>query len=215
MLRRIKRHIKLFLLKRNSIGLHLGNSIEISRSVIGKYVFIGDNTKVTDSHIGDFSYANFGCIINNVQIGKFCSIGPNVKMGLGNHPSSGFVSTSPYFYSGIKGNILPFADKSYFKEHSKIYIGNDVWIGANVIITDGVNIGNGAIIAAGSVVVKDVPDYSIFGGVPAKEIRKRFDEKQIELLQKSKWWENDEKWLRANFEILHNIDSYIKFIENE
>lgn len=70
-----------------------------------------------------------------------------------------------------------------------IIIGNDVWIGYEAVIMAGVHIGDGAIIAARAVVTKDVPPYTIVGGTPAKEIRKRFDAEVIEHLLRLKWWD--------------------------
>ena len=103
-----------------------------------------------------------------------------------------------------------FVDQKYFEEEEKtVHIGNDVWIGSNVIVVDGVTIGDGAIIAAGAVVTKDVPPYAIFGGIPAKLIRYRFDEQKIDFMLKFKWWDKEEKWLRKNVKDFHNIDKFI------
>jgi virginiamycin A acetyltransferase len=77
--------------------------------------------------------------------------------------------------------------KKLRQEH-KVVIGNDVWIGHNVIIVGNVTIGNGAVLAAGSVVTKDVSAYTIVGGVPAKEIRKRFSKKIIDEIEVLQWW---------------------------
>ena len=71
------------------------------------------------------------------------------------------------------------------------HIGNDVWIGLNATILDGVTIGDGAIVAAGAVVTKDVPPYAVVAGVPAKIIKYRFTESQIDFLLKFRWWEKD------------------------
>lgn len=88
------------------------------------------------------------------------------------------------------------------------YIGNDVWIGRGVMIKNGIKIGNGAIIGAGAVVTKDVPDYAIVGGVPAKIIRYRFDENTIKLLLESKWWDYP-------FDVIKDLDhrNPLHFIE--
>jgi len=141
--------------------------------------------------IGDYTYINEYTRIdpNTKSIGKFCSISHNVKIGMGPHPLS-WVSTSPVFYSKNRG----FVDKNSYDEcEDKGYtdIGNDVLIGASSIILAGVKIGNGAVVAAGSVVTKNIPDYAIAGGNPASIIRYRFNDKLINELLNSKWWELD------------------------
>lgn len=133
---------------------------------------------------------------------------------MGIHPSNTFVSTHPVFFSNSKQIDLSFVNKNYFTEILPIEIGNDVWIGANVIILDGVKIGNGAILGAGSVVIRDVPDYAIVGGVPAKVIKYRFDKNQIKFLLQDKWWEKDIKYLCKNFKYFHNIENYIRFLNS-
>jgi acetyltransferase-like isoleucine patch superfamily enzyme len=182
---------------------------------IGEHVKIYDYVKIVDSEIGSFSYISPYTLITETKIGKFCCIGCNCKMGLGTHPPKDFVSSHPTFFSTKKQAGVTFSDGDYFPEKLPITIGNDVWIGANVIILDGVNIGDGAIIAAGAVVNKDVPPYSIYGGVPAKFIRHRFDENSRDFLTKFKWWDRDEEWLKNNFKDFHNIDDFVKKYLNE
>lgn len=142
---------------------------------------------VLNSVIKDYSYLSYNCTINNCEIGKFCSIAKAVKIGLGKHPIN-FISTSPLFYSPTNPLKKIITKELKFKESEFVTIGNDVWIGANVIILDGVKIGNGAVVGANSVVNKDVLPFSIVGGVPAKEIKKRFSENIIGLIEFSKWW---------------------------
>lgn len=99
--------------------------------------------------------------------------------------------------------------KNYFEEYpTKVEIGNDVWIGANVIITKSIKIGNGAVIAAGSIVTKDVDAFSIVGGVPAKKLKMRFDPKYIKVLENSKWWDKKQEWLKANINLMHDIQIF-------
>ena len=93
-----------------------------------------------------------------------------------------------------------------------IVIGNDVWIGYEAVIMAGVHIGNGAIIAARAVVTKDVPPYTIVGGVPARPIRKRFDEEVIRKLETLKWWDWSVEKIRQSLPYLTNgnIDKLLK-----
>ena len=143
---------------------------------------------ISNTIIDDYSYVSYNCTINNCKIGKFCSIAKGVKIGLGKHPVN-FISTSPLFYSPNNPLKTVLSEKLMFEENKFIMVGNDVWIGANVVVLDGVTIGNGAIIGANSVVNKDVLPYSIVGGVPAKEIKKRFSDNIIEKIQNSEWWQ--------------------------
>ena len=123
-------------------------------------------------------------------IGKFCSIACGTKFlfNCANHSLKSLSTyTFPLFYEEWeleKSNITTAWDNK-----GNIVIGNDVWIGYEAVIMAGVHIGDGAIIAARAVVTKDVPPYTIVGGTPAKEIRKRFDAEVIEQLLIQKWWD--------------------------
>ena len=123
-------------------------------------------------------------------IGKFCSIACGTKFlfNCANHTLKSLSTyTFPLFYEEWeleKSNITTAWDNK-----GDIVIGNDVWIGYEAVIMAGVHIGDGAIIAARAVVTKDVPPYTIVGGTPAKEIRKRFDAEVIQQLFMLKWWD--------------------------
>lgn len=138
------------------------------------------------------SFCGYDCEIINTDIGAFCSIANNVVIGGGMHPIN-WVSTSPVFYEG-RDSV-----KSKFSNHTredakKTIIQHDVWIGQGVFIKQGLKIGTGAVVGMGSVVTKDVLPYTIVGGVPAKLIRKRFDDNTINELLLSEWWNfSDEK----------------------
>jgi acetyltransferase-like isoleucine patch superfamily enzyme len=183
----------------------------VIRSELEPNVEVHDYSLVKHSQIGAFTYINTNTeLASGTSVGRFCSIGPNCKIGLGIHPSENFVSTHPTFYSARKRYFPVFADQDYFKELESIKIGNDVCIGANVLILDGVTIGDGAIIGAGAVVTKNVPPYSIVGGVPSKLIRYRFDESTISFLLDFKWWEKDEAWLKKHFQDFHSINDFMQ-----
>lgn len=160
--------------------------------------FCGRNVELKGSKIGYGTFINENSEFRMVKCGRFCSIAKNVTVGFGMHPTSQNITTSPYFYSDTtKLYGFKYTDKIYFDEYKMckkaeddylVVIGNDVWIGAYAKIMNGVTIGDGAVIATGAVVSKNVPPYTIVGGIPAKFIGKRFADDKIELLLKSKWW---------------------------
>lgn len=200
---------------------HIGISVviktncRIQNSEIGNFVRISDDCILYDVKIGRYSYISQACMLNLVSIGRFSSIGYQVIAGRGNHPTD-FVSTSPIFYSKIAHGIVSFAEINAFQERKQIIVGNDVWIGDRVFIKDGVKIGDGAVLAAGAVVVKDIPSYSIVGGVPARLIRYRFPEKLREELLKIKWWNLEERKLREarSLMVKTNIHEFINWAKN-
>jgi acetyltransferase-like isoleucine patch superfamily enzyme len=123
------------------------------------------------------------------------------------------VSTHPAFFSRHhKSSSLSFAVDKSFEEKLNTTIGNDVWIGANAVVVDGVTIGDGAIIAAGAVVTKDVPPYTIVGGVPAKIIRKRFSEAEINFLLDLRWWEKSDAWLQEYGKYFGSVSALMEAI---
>ena len=132
-------------------------------------------------------------------IGKFCSIACGTKFlfNCANHTLKSLSTyTFPLFYEEWeleKSNITTAWDNK-----GDIVIGNDVWIGYEAVIMAGVHIGDGAIIAARAVVTKDVPPYTIVGGVPARQIRKRFSEDTISSLLDIRWWDWSEEKIKKN-----------------
>jgi acetyltransferase-like isoleucine patch superfamily enzyme len=182
----------------------------IKDSVLGSNVKIYDRAIISECEIGSYTYISADTGMSQVSLGKFCSIGQNCRFGLGLHPTQDLVSCHPVFFSTMKQVGVSFADKDYFEERKRIFIGNDVWIGESVTIFGGVTIGDGAIIGAGALVNKDVPAYAIYAGVPAKLIRYRFDEATIKFLLEFKWWDRNEEWLKNNFKDFHNIKIFLQ-----
>lgn len=137
------------------------------------------------------------------EIGKFCSIANDVKIFLDGEHETSNISTYPFGY------FKEFTSKERYKTKSKgkVIIGNDVWIGYGVTILSGVNIGNGAVVGAKSLIVHDIPPYTIVGGVPSRIIKKRFDDKTIEKLEKLKWWNWSDKKIQENIKLLRSNDT--------
>lgn len=191
--------------------LRVGYMSQLYHVVFGKYNWVAKNVTIINSSIDDFSYVSEGSVICETKMGKFCSIGPNVRIAPGKHPTHTFVSTHPSIYSNPEYCLKNFQTKDYHNPKRNVIIGNDVWICANAVIADGVNVGDGAIIAANAVVTSNVEPYNIVGGIPATFIRKRFKEEQIETLIKSKWWDKDINWLEKNSNIFLNIENFSIF----
>ncbi|SHK42203.1 Acetyltransferase (isoleucine patch superfamily) [Epilithonimonas mollis] len=188
--------------------LKIGYMSKLFNAEFGKYNWIGNNVIMINSSIGDFSYISDDSVISETIMGKFCSIGPNVRTAPGKHPTHTIVSTHPAIYSNPSYCLKNFQTKDYHNPIRNVIIGNDVWICANSIIADGIKVGDGAIVAANSVVTADVEPYTIVGGVPAKFIRKRFKDEQIDILEQSKWWDKKIEWIDNNSDIFLNIEDY-------
>lgn len=188
-------------------------------SVIGESVqflgdnYIGDDSFVRYMKIEKMSYISHDCRIEFTKIGRFTSIGPYTKIIYGGHPTDTFVSIHPAFYSKSRPAGRSYVNRNKYSEYKyidndetcRVKIGNDVWVGARTTILQGVTIGDGAIVAAGAVVTKDVPPYSIVGGIPAKVLRYRFSDEDINWLMNFRWWEKDEKWLKEHAEYFDDI----------
>lgn len=168
---------------------------------LGKSNMLNRNVIFANSTMDNYSYINYNSVVNATSIGKFSSIGPNCVIGLGEHPVRDFVTTSPHLY---KAGLFLKATK--FKEVTPVRIGNDVWIGANVTICNGVTIHDGVVVGANSVVLHDIPPYSIYAGVPSKFVRKRFMDDKIDFLLNLEWWNKDSQWIKQNANLFSNVD---------
>lgn len=165
-------------------------------STLEGHNYLAQRAKVISSHLGRFTYVNYDSVVSNSHVGRYTCIGPASWVGgLGQHPVDR-KSTHRMFYSSGNKAWSGFCYTENFIESVQTKVGNDVWIGARCMVMDGVTIGDGAIIAAGAVVTADVAPYSIVGGVPAREIKKRFDQITIEHLLNEQWWDKDESSVR-------------------
>jgi len=153
---------------------------ETLRAIFSKYhgIEIGNY-----SYGGCFNPANIRAL---TKIGRYCSFAENVYIYNRNHPL-GAKSTHPFFYNPSLGYV---ESEQMARRH--IQIGNDVWVGQNAIILASVTeVGDGAVIGAGAVVTKNVPDFAVVVGNPAKVVKYRFSEDAIRKLKQERWWDSD------------------------
>lgn len=142
----------------------------------------------------------------SLVIGSYCSIAEGVVFILGGDHDLDWVSTYPF----IEHWKLNKSCKPTIKVRGDIVIGSDVWIGHGVTILSGTTIGVGAVIGAGAVVRGEVPPYAIAVGVPAKVIKKRFDEEICTLLEKSQWWLLPKELIK---ELVIYMDNPLSFLD--
>lgn len=166
--------------------------------------------------IGDHTYGHPKVFFENkeatLKIGKYCSIAQNVSIFLGGNHRTDWISTYPF--NALNENF-PKGKKVIGHPTTKgdVSIGNDVWIGFGVTILSGVTVGDGSILAANSTITKNIPPYEVWGGNPAKFIRKRFDLEIEDLLMDLKWWNwNDDK-VNQNIQLLTNSPDVSQLIE--
>lgn len=171
-------------------------------------------TVYKDTFIGAYSYLNVAAVLYaNSRLGRFCSVGRYCELGLAKHPTDS-LSTHPFQYGGL---AFP-ADADYtalrnaqWTSHEPTIIGADVWIGAKAGVVSGVKVGHGAVIGAGAIVTRDVPPYAIVGGAPARLIRMRFADPQIERLLNLQWWDMPLEQLRDL--PFQNIEACLEVLE--
>lgn len=174
--KRIASHIALFCVLQEAVvdkTAAICSGVRFYRGKLGKYSYIGNNSFVSDTDIGNFTSISTDCYIGGTS-----------------HPTE-WVSTSPVFHKWENIMKKNFA-RHEFEIFKRTTIGNDVWIGNRVMVKAGVKIGDGAVVGMGSIVTKDIGPYEIWAGNPARMIRKRFDDETIDAFEKMKWWEWDD-----------------------
>jgi phosphonate metabolism protein (transferase hexapeptide repeat family) len=157
---------------------------------IGRRCEILSHTRIEYATLGDYSYLGEYCDVADAVIGKFTAIANNVRIGAPNHPM-GRPSQHRFTYVPEYYEASATRDRDFFagRRGDRVIVGNDVWIGHAAILLPGVTVGDGAVIGAGAVVSRDVAPYTIVGGVPARAIRKRFDDAIAASLERIAWWD--------------------------
>lgn len=190
----------------------------VRQAVLGRYTEIGARTAFAESSLGDYSYVVNDADVIYTTIGKFCSIAAHTRINPGNHPmqrasQSHFSYRSSAYFDDVEDD----ADFFAWRRATPVTIGHDVWIGHGAIILPGRSIGTGAVVAGGAIVTKDVPDYTIVAGNPARIIRRRFPEEIALRLKALAWWDWEHARLRAalaDFRALP-VEAFLEKYESE
>lgn len=176
-------------------------SLISSNNKIDAKATIYRGVKMKGSSVGRYTYIGANTDVENAEIGSFCSISDHCRIGMGGH-NANQISTSPLFTEAVNGTKYHWVDQDVNPAPvKKVVIGSDVLIGSHSLILGGVTVGHGSIIGAGAVVTKNVPAYSIVGGVPARVIRFRFSQDIIDYLLNIKWWEMEDCQLKRHIDL--------------
>ena len=194
-----------FLLPHYNRLCFLKNIVQNPNIMVGDYTYYDDFENVSNFEI-NVKY-HFDFIGDKLVIGKFCMIASDVTfiMNGANHLTDA-ITSYPFAIFGQDWSKA-MEGKTYPTKGDTV-VGNDVWIGHQATIMPGIKIGDGAIIATNSTVTKNVEPYTVVGGNPAREIRKRFANKDIATLLEIKWWNWDIERITRNVKNLtgNNID---------
>jgi len=182
----------------------VGDNSIIGYSDIGDYVAINRGNLISASRIGLATYTGHNTTIKNTQIGKFCCLSWNLSLGGKNHNYRAVTSYPEYHFN----RIINGRSEIIISNLPDTVIGNDVWIGSNANVLRGVVVGDGAVIGASAIVTRNVPPYAIVAGNPARIIKYRFDDNIICELLELKWWDFDLKDIKEMRNFLENEPTY-------
>ncbi len=172
------------------------NQVVLEKCNVEQNALISDHALLRRCTIGKYSIIGRHASMYFVNVGPYSGIGEKAMVGALPHwPESPTAHVFPLYHE------FGFCDDRPWPEAPKTSIDADVWIGAGSTVLAGVRIGTGTIVAAGAVVTKDIGDYEIVAGVPARRIRMRFDDDIIERLQRLRWWEWPPEFVRSNIDL--------------
>ena len=176
----------------------------------GRYTQVGEQSRMEDCVLDDYSYLQQNCELMSADIGKFANIAAMVRINPGFHPIE-WPTLHHFTYRRTLYDMGAQDDADFFawRRRQRVTIGHDTWIGHGVVIMPGVRIGNGAVVGSNAVVTKDVPAYAIVGGVAATVIRQRFPRAIAEALEATAWWDWDHDTLTERMADFRDIRTFL------
>ncbi len=185
----------------------------VADCVLGPWTRVGERTSMNEVWFGAYSYIVTDSSATYATIGNFCSIARDARINPGNHPTWR-VAQHHFSYRAVSYGLADEDDLSFFewRRSHHVKIGHDVWIGHGATVLPGVSIGTGAVVGAGAVVSKDVPPFTIVGGVPAKPIRERFPKAVGDGILALAWWDWEGEKLREALGDFRELDA-AEFVE--
>jgi phosphonate metabolism protein (transferase hexapeptide repeat family) len=182
----------------------------IKDSRFGAWTVAGQRCEIISSDVLDYAYLMKDADVFNAEVGKFANIASRVRINPVNHPM--WRATLHHFTYRAKSHFMDHEDDdadevSRWRNNNRVMLGPDVWIGHAAIVMPGVSVGTGAIIGSGSVVTKNVADYNIVAGNPARIIRRRVTEDVEAALKRIRWWDWDREKLIAGLNDFRKLDA--------
>ncbi|EPR43829.1 phosphonate metabolim protein, transferase hexapeptide repeat family [Desulfovibrio sp. X2] len=184
----------------DAAGCRVDPTARVTDSRLGRYCEVAARALLHEVELGDYSYVMNDSDLMYAQVGRFCSIASHVRVNPSNHPMWRPSQHHFTYRPGGYGITAPEDDELFsWRRSDAVTIGHDAWLGHGVIVLPGRSVGIGAVVGAGSVVTRDVPDYAVVVGSPARVVRQRFAPEVAEALLRIAWWDWEHERITAAF----------------